>query len=283
MAGELALQDFIGHTTVAEDVITAVQARKMSVTLNRDDPELQPGEAIPAGWHSIYFPRFPLSKDLQRDGMLSELPDGPGDPLPRRMYAGNKMTFHKPLRIGEKARKEMELMSVTPKEGRSGKLVFVTYALRVLGEDGIATSDEINMVFREDDTSGRPPPPGEPGPETASWKRTVTVDPVMLFRFSATTFNPHRIHYDHPYTTGTEGYPKLLVHGPFTAVLILELARENNPDATMTSFAMKARAPLFVDDPITFMGEPTEDGKACELWAVNHEGMLAMQAHVTFA
>ena len=200
------------------------------------------------------------------------------------MYAGNDMRFHKPLRIGETARRETALKSLTPKEGRSGKLVFVTHGVRIFGEDGLAMEDDTNLVYREEDKEGRAaPPPGQPGPTDGTWKRVVTVDQVMLFRYSATTFNPHRIHYDHPYTTGVEGYPDLLVHGPFTATLLLELARDNNPGATMTAFEMRAKAPLFANQPITLLGEPAADGKSAELSAVSHDGILAMQASASFA
>ncbi len=282
-SGSGELEDYVGRKWATEDVITAIQVSKLSATLNRTDEPLQAGDPVPFGWHSIYFPRLHLTKDLPRDGMVPEIEDGPGNPLPYRMYAGNNMRFHAPLRIGQTAQKEMELLSVVPKEGRSGKLIFVNYAVRISGPDGLATEDEVNFVFRDAGVAGRPPPAGQPGPTEATWKRTVMADMVMLFRFSAATFNPHRIHYDHRYVTAVEGYPAILVHGPLTAIWMLELARDNNPGAVMTSFTMRARAPLFVDQPVTVLGEPGADGKSCALWAVKEDGTLAMQAEVTFA
>ncbi len=274
----------IGRKTVAHDVISVAQVQKLMATLNRDDPAPKLGDPVPNGWQHIFFAKYPPSNDLGPDGMAPEVEGGPGDPLPQRMYAGNDMRFFKPLRIGETARRETSLASLTPKEGRSGKLVFVTHRVEVYGEDGLVMEDDTNLVYREEDKEGRAaPPPGKPGPEDATWKREITVNPVMLFRFSATTFNPHRIHYDYPYTTGVEGYPGLLVHGPFTAIWLMELARENNPGATMTGFEMRAKAPLFANQPITLLGEPSGDGKACELWAVSHEGILAMEASASFA
>lgn len=274
---------YIGRKTVTEDVVSAAQVQKMMATLNRDDAPPAPGDPVPPGWQGIFFPRFPLSRELGPDGMAPDLADGPGDPLPLRMYAGNDMRFYQPLRIGETIRKETALASVTPKVGRSGKLVFVTQRMQIFGAEGLAMEDDVNLVYRDEDKSARAaPPPGQPGPTDATWKREVTVDSVMLFRFSAATFNPHRIHYDHPYATGVEGYPDLLVHGPFTATWLLELVRDNHPDATMTSFEMRAKAPLYANQPITLLGEPSADGKSCELWAVAHDGILAMQATASF-
>lgn len=272
----------IGQTTVAEDVISASQVHRLTVTLNRDDPIPAEGDPVPPGWHAIFFPRLNLTQNLGPDGMAADIENGPPSPLPRRMYAGNDMRFHQPFRIGNKVTKELSIASVTPKEGRSGKLVFVTVGVRISGPNGLIMEDDQNLVYREEDT-GQPPPPGEPGPEEAAWKRTITTDPVMLFRFSACTFNPHRIHYDQPYVTGTENYPALIVHGPFTAIWLKELVRDNAPDATLTSFAMQARAPVYVDQPLTLMGEPADDGKSCQLWAVNSDGVIAMKASAEFA
>ncbi|MDP6176035.1 MAG: acyl-CoA dehydrogenase, partial [Rhodospirillales bacterium] len=276
-SGSGELKDYVGRIWATEDTVTAIQIAKMSATLNRDDPPLDPGDAIPFGWHSVYFPRLHPTRDLPRDGMVPEIEDGPENPLPNRMYTGNNMRFHAPLRIGQTATKEMELLSVVPKEGRSGPLVFVNFGLRISGPDGLSTEDEINFVFREPDKSGGPPPPGKPGPTEATWKRQVSADMVMLFRFSAVTFNPHRIHYDHRYVTEVEGYPAILVHGPLTAIWLMELAREKNPGAVMKSFTQRARAPVFVNEQVTVLGEPSADGKSCELWAVKEDGTLAMQ------
>ena len=273
---------FIGHTVMSEDVVTASQVHRLTATLNRDDPIPKEGDLVPPGWHSIFFPRLSGTQDLSPDGMAGDIENGPPSPLPRRMYAGNNMRFHQPFRIGDHVTKELCITSVTPKEGRSGKLVFVTLGVKITGPNGLIVEDNQNLVYRQEDT-GQSPPPGEPGPEDATWKRTVTTDPVMLFRFSACTFNPHRIHYDEPYVTGTEGYPGLIVHGPFTAVWLLELVRENAPEKTLTSFAMQARAPIYVNQPFTLMGEPAEDGSSVELCALNVEGIIAMKANAEFS
>ena len=119
-------------------------------------------------------------------------------------------------------------------------------------------------------------------PSDTPWRRTVEVDVVTLFRYSAVTFNPHRIHYDRPYATGVEGYPGLIVHGPFVQQCLLDFARDSNPGQRIAKFDMRARAPLFDTAPFTLVGRPTGD-KTCELWAVTPEGTIAMSAAVTLA
>jgi 3-methylfumaryl-CoA hydratase len=140
----------------------------------------------------------------------------------------------------------IELTSPTAKSGRSGKLVLATYLHTILIPPGIAAEDTWNIVFREEDKEGdRTPPPAEPDPDSAAWQKELTLVNVMLFQFSAAIWNPHRIHYDYPYTTGTEAFSRLVIHGPLTAMLLLELVRDNHGDATITSFDMRAKAPMF--------------------------------------
>lgn len=284
MANSEHSQTFTDRRIEYADLITATQVHKLMVTLDREEPMPVDGDPVPPGWHHIFFPKLPPTRSLGRDGMVREIEDWPGEPLPIRMFAGSRARFHRPLRVGDRARRVSELVSVNPKTGRSGRLVFATYRHTISNSEGIATVDEWDMVFREE-AKGEPktPPPGEPAPTRAAWEKTVNPTSVMLFRFSAVTFNPHRIHYDHPYTTASEGYPALLVHGPLTAILLLDLARDNHPGATMTGFEMRAMAPLFADRPFRIMGRPREGANACDLWAVTPENTVAMQASATFA
>ena len=281
------LGQYIGRQMVSEDLITASQVQKMNATLNRSAPKPRAGDPIPPGWHHLFFPRFPLTNELGRDGMVPEMDNGPEDPLPLRMFAGSRSAYHRPLRIGDEATRVTELTSFTPKSGRTGKLVFATYLHTISTAEGTATEDEWDIVFLEEDKvsggNGSRQPPGQPGPESSPWEKEITVGSTMLFRYSAVTWNPHRIHYDHPYTTDTEGYPGLVVHGPLTATLLQELVRDNLQGATMTSFNMQAKAPIFANQPIRLMGELGADGKSCDLWAVTHEGIVGMEASAAFA
>lgn len=278
------LESIIGVTAKTEDVITATQIQRLNVTLNRRDPMPRPGDPVPWGWHSIFFPRLMPTDKLSADGMAAEFEGAPDSPLPRRMYAGNDLRFYEPLRVGDTATKEIFIKSVTPKAGRTGKLVFVTYGVRITGPRGLVLEDDQNIVFRDNPPPGAPTPPAEAAVLDAPWKRTVTVDEIMLFRFSAVTWNPHRIHYDAPYVTNVEHYPGLIVHGPFTAVLLLELVREHWRDKAiqMSGFSMRAKSPLYANRPITLLGEPAADGKSCKLWAADDRGALAMEIAATF-
>lgn len=277
------LEKFIGRSVVTEDVITPAQVKKLAVTLNRDDPILRAGDPVPPGWHHIFFHQLPRTESLGGDGMVPELQDGPDDPLPIRMFAGSQARYHRPLRIGDSATQERKLVSIKRKEGRSGKLVFAKYGHRISGPEGLCTEDNWDLVFMEEDKHGtRRPPAPQPAPDNAAWERTIEVSESMLFRFSAVTFNAHRIHYDYPYATGVEGYPGLVVHGPLTATWLLELARNNNPGRTVSSFQMQAKAPLFANQPLKLLGRPSEDHNRCDLWAVNAHGDVAMDAAVTF-
>ncbi len=280
---EKNLAEYVGCNMIMEDVVTVSSIHKLTVTLNRRDPLPTIGSLVPPGWHHALFPRFPLTEDLGRDGMIAEIDDGPPDPLPLRMFAGSRARFHQPIKIGDAVKQERKLVSMVPKEGKSGKLVFATYAHTITGPNGLCTEDDWDLVFMEEDLEGtRPPPPPKPGPEGVDWTRSININETMLFRFSACIFNPHRIHYDHPYTTDVEGYPGLVVHGPFTAIWLLELARDNMAGKTMTGFQMRAVAPLYANQDIQLVGKISEDGAACELWALTPEGNVAMEASATF-
>ncbi len=280
------LESIIGVKAVTEDVITATQMHRLTITLNRRDPMPKLGDPVPWGWHSIFFPRLMPTNKLSADGMAAEFEDAPDSPLPRRMFAGNDLKFYEPLRIGDHAKKEIFVKSVTPKEGRSGNLIFVTYGVQITGPRGLVMEDGQNIVFREDPPAGskNTPPPGELAKTDAPWSRTLTLGEIMLFRFSAVTWNPHRIHYDRDYVTKVEKYPDLVVHGPFTAVLLLELVREHWAEKApqMSGFSMRAKAPLYAGQPITLRGEPAADGKSCKLWAADEHGILAMEINATF-
>jgi len=280
------LEEFIGVKTITEDIVTPTQLQRLSITLNRRDPMPREGDPVPWGWHSIFFPRLIPTDKLSPDGMAPDFEGAPDSPLPRRMYAGNDLKFHEPLRVGDRVTKEIFIKSVAPKEGRSGRLIFVVYGIRIIGPRGLVLEDDQNIVFRDEERAGaKSPPPAEAAARTdALWKGTITVDPVTLFRFSACTFNPHRIHYDYRYIRDVEKYPELIVHGPLTAILLLELVRKHWPDKAlaMSGFGMRAKAPLFANRPIRLLGEPAPDGASCRLWALDDAGRLAMEISATF-
>jgi 3-methylfumaryl-CoA hydratase len=165
-------------------------------------------------------------------------------------------------------------------EGRSGPLVFVRVGHELANAQGTALAEEHDIVYRD---LSAPPSAPKPAPEGAVWERIVRPDPVLLFRYSALTFNGHRIHYDQPYVTQVEGYPGLIVHGPLIATLLIDLLRRERPDATVASFAFRAIGPLFDTAEFAVCGTPGEDGKIITLWARTMDGLLAMEASASLA
>ncbi|CAE6827924.1 FAS1-like dehydratase domain-containing protein [Paraburkholderia haematera] len=273
------LDDWLNKEVVTEDVITAFPLTAMGATLNREES----GDEVPPLWHWLYFlPIAPLS-EVGPDGHPRRGDFLPPVPLPRRMWAGGRLTFHAPLKVGEHAKRTSTIANIEDKTGRSGRLVFVTvqHAIEVGGE--LKLEEEHDIVYRGAPQEGARPPQAALAPEGETWSRTVDADAVMLFRYSALTFNGHRIHYDYPYVTEVEGYPGLIVHGPLIATLLVDLVRREQPDATLESFAFTALRPTFAGQPFTVCGKPSADGRTVDLWAKDHEGYLTMRATAALA
>jgi 3-methylfumaryl-CoA hydratase len=279
-----ALKKHVGRRITTTDDVAAAPANLLRLTFDRREPEFRAGDALPPGWHILYFlPRF-RPGELSPDGAPLDTGVVPKMPLPRRMFAGEKLTFHAPIRIGDAVRRETELADISLKQGGTGTLVFTTVVNRIYTPAGLAVEEERRTVFREDvKGESNKAPKREPAPSDVAWRRTVTPDPVVLFRFSALTFNSHRIHYDHVWATDKEGYPALVVHGPFTSTHLIDFARDENPGRTLRTYTTQARAPLFVDAPFELRGQPTADGRGADVCAVTPAGTIAMSAQVEFA
>ncbi|MDH3295655.1 MAG: MaoC family dehydratase N-terminal domain-containing protein [Acidimicrobiia bacterium] len=274
------LTDWIGTREESEDLITGWPAAALQATLDFTDPPLQEGDELPPLWHWLYFlPTVPGS-GLGSEGHARLGGLLPPVRLPRRMFAGGRTEFVTPVRIGERARRLGTVVSVEEKQGRSGALVFVTVRYEVSTEAGLALTEEQDLVYREAATRSETHPPGPDPIPSGTWTRTIAPNEVMLFRFSALTFNAHRIHYDYPYVTGKEGYPNLIVHGPLTALLLADLARRQGP-GSLRGFSFRSRAPLFANGPFTLLGDPDERGPA-HLSAWSHDRRLAMTAEADF-
>jgi 3-methylfumaryl-CoA hydratase len=277
------LKKHIGRKQTATDILHPGPANLLRLAFGRPESELREGDPLPPAWLALYFlPRI-ATADLRPDGSARDTGVIPAMPLPRRMFAGERVRFHRPLRLGETVRRETELADISMKTGGTGTLVFATMTSRVLGPDGLAIEDERRTVFREEIQTGErnQAPRREPAPTDVPWRRRITPDPVLLFRFSALTFNSHRIHYDRTWAMEVEGYPGLVVHGPLTTTLLIDFARDSNPGRTIVAYATQARAPLFDNAPFELRGRPTAKGG--ELWAVTPEGTVAMSAEVELA
>ena len=275
------LKKWIGEKETAVDYVTIPSVHRLSATLDREDPMPKYGDPLPIGWHQLLFPRIVRHSQIGPDGHPQRGDFLPPVPLPRRMFAGKRNTFHAPVLIGDEVHRESTIQSVTPKLGRTGQMVFVTVKTEIRSPRGLAITEEQDIVYREEPDPNAPPTPAQKASGDAVWVNRVTPDSVMLFRYSALTFNGHRIHYDHPYVTQVEKYPNLVMNGGLTTLLVSELARANarSPMKTMASRNVR---PLFVNREITICGEPSPDGKSAKLWAQDDTGALALTAEATF-
>lgn len=277
------LQSWVGRAETLSDDITTSPVRALSATLDRDDPPPVAGTALPPLWHWLYFVPQPRQSLIGPDGHAARGGFLPPVPLPRRMWAGGRLQWQQdnPLRVGDAVTRTSRVESVTHKAGRSGDLLFVLVKHEIHNRQGLALTEEHDIVYRANPAPGDPVPAPAPAGRGAAWQREIVPDDVLLFRYSALTFNGHRIHYDRRYVTEVEGYPGLIVHGPLIATLLVDLLRRQLPDARVASFNFKAVRPTFDLHPFRLNGGPSADGKSIELWAEDHEGWLTMQAAAT--
>ncbi|MBX3653919.1 MAG: MaoC family dehydratase N-terminal domain-containing protein [Ramlibacter sp.] len=283
-AGTLThLQSWQGRTETLHDEVTAAPVRALSATLDRDDRPPVRGTVLPPLWHWLYFLPHARQSEIGPDGHARRGGFLPPVPLPRRMWAGGRLHWHQPLKVGDAVRRVSSIESVTHKAGRTGDLVFVVVRHEVHNAQGLALTEAHDIVYRAAARPEDPVPPPVAARADAAWSRDLTPDDVLLFRYSALTFNGHRIHYDRQYVTKEEGYPGLIVHGPLIATLLVDLVRRQRPDAVLRTFDFKAVRPTFDLHPFRVCGRPSADGQAVDLWAQDHEGWLTMQASATLA
>ena len=271
------LQAWVGKTETLHDLIDPRTAAALAATLDHAVAP-GPGIALPPLWHWTYFWSVAAQSRLDADGHPERGGFLPPIALPRRMWAGGRFRFQQPLTIGAQASRTSRILSVSSKSGKSGDLAFVTVQHDIACEGTACFSEEHDIVYRNMPPPGSVAPAPPAAPTDAAWEQTITPDPVLLFRYSALTFNGHRIHYDRSYVTGVEGYPGLIVHGPLIATLLVELLRKHLPQAQLASFAFRAVSPLFDTAPFMVCGAPDADGTSVRLWAKNAAGGLAMQA-----
>jgi 3-methylfumaryl-CoA hydratase len=276
MTPALTVEDLgLDASTTAE--LSVEHARRLAAVLDADD-DLQPGSPLPLLWHWAYFTPAAPTSALGADGHPALAADGPTAGLPRRMWAGGRIEQLAPIELSEPATRRTKVARAEQKSGRSGDLLVVSLAHEIEQGGRRVLTEEQDLVYRAAPTEPTPAPEGDERPATSDggWADAVRVEPPMLFRFSAVTFNSHRIHYDRAYATGEEGYPGLVVHGPLTAILLAESARRRG--ATASSFRFRAVAPLFASTPFTLVGRPDADGTALE--AVRNDGTTAMTARL---
>lgn len=272
---------WIGRQEITDDELGLAPALAAAATFDDAVTRLGEGSALPPLWHWFYFlpatPQALLGVDghPQRGGFM------PPIPYPRRMFAGARLRFHRPLIIGQPARREAVIRDIREKSGRSGSLAFVSVIYRFYQDGALCIEEEQDIVYREPGPAVASPriiewPPVPPG----AWSRIVQPEPRLLFRFSALTFNAHRIHYDRPYAMNEEGYPGLVVHGPLTAVLLMELVRRQAVQPVL-GYSFRGLAPLFDLAPFRLIGTLADCRVSLE--AQGPDGATAMTASAELA
>jgi hydroxyacyl-ACP dehydratase HTD2-like protein with hotdog domain len=261
------------------ETITAGPAVALSGLLDREPAVTAPGDPIPPLWHWLYFLDRPASSELGPDGHPAAGHFMPPIPQRRRMYAGGRASYTGAFRCGDEITRRSELADATVKQGRTGELLFVTVRSVFTSADAVIATEEQDVVYR----SGPPAAGGSARPRGSSeaagpapWQIQIVPDPVLLFRFSALTYNAHRIHYDADYATGVEGHPGLVVHGPLLALLCFELPRRHAPRQRVTQLSFRARSPVYVGQRCTVTGGPRDDG--CAMQVTGPDGAVALTA-----
>jgi 3-methylfumaryl-CoA hydratase len=274
---EAKLRKWIGNAQSSTDTLHVEQSRLMQATLDRE-PTLNAGDELPPAWHWLYFlTGAPMSK-LGRDGHAALGEFLPPVALPRRMWAGGRLAFEKPVLLGETISKRSTIKDVVAKHGKSGSLVFVTVRHEYYGSgEELRFTEEHDIVYRQDPSPDAPKPTPVAPPDGSVHSETIVPSTVQLFRYSALTFNSHRIHYDRDYCQQVEGYPGLIFHGPLTATLLADLAYRIRDGKMLKKFNFRAVAPLFDTQPFTLH----HDGIST-VWAETPEGGLAMKTTIAY-
>lgn len=273
---------WLGRTEEHRDTVTATPLAALAATLDRDDAPPAAGTMLPPLWHWLYFLPLLRQSALGADGHAKRGGFLPPVPLPRRMWAAGRLAFMHALHVGDAVTRSSRIAAITSKQARSGPLVFVTVEHSIANDACLAIREEHDIVYREMPAAGAPGPKPLSAPVDEAFSRTIVADDVLLFRYSALTFNAHRIHYDRRYVTEVEGYPGLIVHGPLIATLLVDLLRRERPEATLVRFDFKALSPLFDLAAFTVCGRPDGD-RRFTLWARGADGALAMQASAEIA
>ncbi len=272
---------WIGRSETREDHVTAGTLGRMAALLDREPSEWRAGTPVPELWHWAYCLPSERQSGLGADGHPARGGFLPPTEFPRRMWAGSKLQFLRPLPAGAAITRRSTIADVVRKEGRTGALVFVTVQHELCDAQGVLIAEQQDIVYRD------APRPGETGstaasPEKPQWRRMIEPTETLLFRYSALTFNSHRIHYDRPYAQEQEGYAGLVVHGPLIATLLVDLVHREIPGARLSSFEFRGVRPLLDTAPFEVCGRRGEDG-AISLWAQDREGRLATRASAVLA
>jgi 3-methylfumaryl-CoA hydratase len=274
------LQNWVGKKEETKDRIYTTPIKALALTLNYKEFPVEEGDPLPEIWYWLYFlPMVPMS-EVGTDGHPKRGGFLPPISLERRMWASSRLKFHQDLVIGENIVKNSEIIKISEKEGKTGRMVFVTVKHSIQSQRGVAVEEEQDIVYLPMPKSFVQPAPN-PVPGDLQWKEEYPISPALLFRFSALTFNGHRIHYDWRYTTEVEKYPGLVVHGPLQALLLFETAKKNNPGKKPMNYTFRALRPIFDFDKVHICGQSNPDG-SYNIYTTNTENNIGMQATITW-
>jgi 3-methylfumaryl-CoA hydratase len=276
------LQQWVGRKEEVQVLIAPIPAAALAATL---DQTYMPEEGVPLGplWHWIYFIPLARQSELGADGHPQLGRFMPPIPLPRRMWAGGRLQFLDSVLIGENVSRVTQILSITHKAGKQGPLIFVTLRHELRTSRGLAIIEEQDLVYRSPApglASAQTPAPGSAESRPAAWSSEIVPSPILLFRYSALTFNAHRIHYDLPYSRDQEGYPDLVVQGPLIATLIADRVC-SNAKGRLIEFAFRAQNPLFVNAPFRLCGSTVDSAGHCSAWAETFGGIPSMSVSAT--
>lgn len=273
-------KEWVGRSQTDEDRIDLRHAQLMSATLSVDPLSLRNGSPLPHLWHWLYFLNGAPPQQLGADGHAARGGFLPPIGLANRMWAGGRVSFMAPLAVGAEAWKKSTVLGIVPKRGKSGELVFVTVLHEFGMGDALCIREEHDIVYRDAKTISKPEAEeSDPYPRTAA-KRAFGPDATLLFRYSALTFNGHRIHYDADYCRSVEGYPNIVIHGPLTATMLCGLAAEV-AGRPLSGFSYRAHAPAFLGDRLQLFASAQGSGLA--LAARFEDGRVCMSARASFA
>ncbi len=275
------LRGWIGKTTEASDIVTAHLVMGLRATLFQEIGEPKKGDPAPWTTHwCLAQPVFPMS-ELSQDGHPTRGGFLPPVPLPRRMWAGGELQFFDTMRVGDEVKRHSRISDVTMKTGSTGVLCFVAVEHEITTPRGMAIRERHDIVYRDmSSTAPAAPAKTPPPPPAAKHRESHMADPVLLFRYSALTFNGHRIHYDRDYVTRVEGYPGLVFHGPLQASFIVELAAKLHGGTPPKKLSYRGVQPLF--EGSEFSVNANDTGTGMELWTANSQGQPTMKGTATW-
>jgi 3-methylfumaryl-CoA hydratase len=268
---------WIGKKEISHDVVTARPIAMMQALLNESNKTVN---ILPHLYHWFYFLPLVDSKEISEDGHPLKGSFLPPIPFPKRMWAGSRFQFLNPIHVNQHIRRESEILNVELKHGKSGDMYFVTVKHSIFTEEKLAIIEEHDIVYRDASNQAQTSKPVTHSEKTFSYKKFFPVNTVTLFRYSALTFNGHKIHYDRPYAIENEGYPGLVVHGPLLATLLLHTFQQENPNKNISHFEFRAINPIFDFNEFSICGDIQTD--QAELWIEKSDGQIAMKGKVQF-